>query len=154
MSDLNPEYREFAESFAEQIIDRDFVGAVGLLAPWLKSEIKPEAFAEELDREAAEMAREWEMDTITYPSDFTIDWNPLALSELREYDYPEHAYGRPYKRIPDEITDANFRKWMTIQFMPAEDAGVEFDAFCDFWFMLVEIDGKLRIGYYKIEDPD
>ena len=113
-----------------------------------------EEFRDELDKEAEDMAHEWEMETTPYPSDFTVDWNPLAISELREHDSPEYAYGRPYKRIPDEITEANFRKWMVIQFLPDEDAGIEFDAFYDFWFMLVEIDGRFRVGYYKIEDPD
>jgi hypothetical protein len=154
MPDLNPEYLEFGESFAKLVIERDFDGAVGLFAPWLQNDVAPEDFRNELDGEVAAMAREWEMETPANPGDFDVDWNPLSLAELREYDTPEHSYGRPYKPIPAEVTEADFRKWMVIQFMPAEDSGVEFDAFYDFWFMLVETDGALRVGYYKIEDPD
>jgi hypothetical protein len=154
MSDFKPEYRKFAEAFAKLVINRDFDAAVGLFAPWLQSEVSPEQLRAELDKEAAEMAQEWQMETIAYPADFMLDSNPLDLQGLREVNTPEHAHGRPYKRIPDEVTDANYRKWLVIQYLPDSDAEIEFDAFYDFWFILVEIAEQFRIGYYKVEDPD
>ena len=45
---------------------------------------------------------------------------------------------------------------MVIQFQPseAEQDELGIDAWLDWWMMLVDVEGELRIGYFEIEDPD
>ena len=57
-------------------------------------------------------------------------------------------------QIPEEITQENYRKRLVVEFTPSEEEEIDVDAWLDFWMIVVEEDGKMRIGYFEIEDPD
>jgi len=143
-------YREFAARFAQTIVDEDFDAAHELFAPWLQKELSAADFRGVLEKWLREINEVWGIEELIFPAAFDIDGNSSDLSSLRQ-----EADWREPRKISDEITDENFRKWMIIQFLPAEDdPRVELDAWVDFWFTLVETAGELRVGYFELADVD
>jgi hypothetical protein len=152
---LDPSYRKFAEEFAAKINTGDFRSAHLRLAPWLRVEITPEVLRREVEAELRETASAAGLEELIYPESFEIDSNSCTIDELRDLKTREYAYGRRVRRaIRDEITAENFRQWMVIQFMPAEDAELDVDAWFDLWMAVVDVDGEYKIGYFEFEDPD
>jgi hypothetical protein len=142
-------FRTFGEKFSAAMIAKDYGSAHALLAPWLQRIVSPETLRGEIDQHAQDMCREWNMDVPVYPAACDLDGNAaIDVQGLREPDWDGAD-----PNVPAEITDANYRYWMSLQFQPAEGEA-EFDAFFDLWIALVEHDGALRVGYYKFSDPD
>ncbi|HMD30934.1 MAG TPA: hypothetical protein VKG84_03415 [Candidatus Acidoferrales bacterium] len=118
-------FQEVGDQFAEKIIRGEFDAARSLLAPWLESAIS----AKQLET----IVREGQGKQPA-PAEFELDSNSCELEDLEvdENSPPTHA-------LPAEITKANFRQWMVIQFN---------DSF-DLWMALVEVSGALKIGYLE-----
>ena len=147
---MKEEYKEFAEKFAQAIVDEDFAEAHTFFAPWLQAEVSPGDFRTRVEKWLWEMNEIWEIDELIFPDTFEIDGNSSDLASLKE----DHGWREP-RKISPEVTDENFRQWMVIQFMPDErDERVELDGWFDFWFILVEIGGALAIGFYELADVD
>jgi hypothetical protein len=143
-------YKEFAERFAQTIVDEDFDAAHKFFAPWLQAAMPAAEFRAVLENRLREMNEIWEIEELIFPDRFAIDGNSSDLAGLREA-----SDWRAPRKISDAVTNENFRQWLVIQFMPDEtDARVEFDAWFDFWLILVETDGALRIGFFELEDAD
>lgn len=137
-------YRKFAGNFAKMIISQEFNQAFEYFAPWLQTKISAKEFRKKIEKELQEMNEVWEIEQIIYPEAFEISFNPCSFSELKKI-----------ANFPKEITDENFRQWMIIQFLPdEEDERIEFDAWFDFWFAIVELKGELKIGHFEFADPD
>lgn len=147
---MKEEYKEFAGKFAQTIVDEDFDAAHKFLAPWLQKEMSAEEFRGVIEKWLWEMNEVWGIEELIFPDGFEIDGNSSTLSSLKE----DMSWRDP-RKIPDEITEENFRKRMVIEFLPDEDDDrVELDGWFDFWFMLVETDGEFRVGFFEIEDVD
>src|SRR6185369_3527350 len=145
---MKEEYKEFAEKFAQTIVDEDFDAAHKLLAPWLQKEMSAADFRGVIEKWLREMNEVWGIEELIFPDKFEIDANSSTLASLKQdLSWPEAP------KIPDEITEENFRQRMVIEFLPdEEDERVELDGWFDFWFILVETDGEFRIGSFEIED--
>lgn len=148
---LEKPYRQFAETFAAKIIDSDFVAAHEMLAPWLMRSVTPEQLRRLIQKEVQEVAEANELEGDLHPSSYEIDSNICTLRDLKaapSYKEPRH--------IAEEINEENFRQWMVIQFQPSEQEQDELgiDAWLDWWMMLVDVQGELRIGFFEIEEPD
>ncbi|MDB4956979.1 MAG: hypothetical protein JWO36_4548 [Myxococcales bacterium] len=142
---MEDRYRAFGQKFSAAIIAKDDAAVQALLAPWLQVD----ALREAVDQHVRGMCQEWGIDEEIYPTECQLDGNvAIKVEHLREPDWDDSI-----PEIPEQLTDENFRYWMSLQFMPAEGA-VEFDAFFDLWLAVVEDDGGLRAGYYKFTDPD
>jgi len=147
---MKEEYKEFAERFARAVVDEDFGAAHKFFAPWLQTGISAADFRARVENWLGEMNEIWEIDELIFPDEFEIDGNSSVLSDLKE----ERDWHAP-RQISGEVTDENFRQWMVIKFMPDEqDERVELDGWFDFWFILVETGGGLRIGYFELADVD
>lgn len=143
-------YYGFAAEFAQALTEKDFSTAYELLAPWLQAKMSENDFQTIIEDELNEVNEEWGVEQLIYPADFSISENSSTLDSLKET-----TSWREPRNISSEITEENFRKWMVIQFLPdEEDERIEFDAWFDFWFILVETKIGLKIGYFEIEDPD
>ena len=144
-------YKAFGQAFGRAIVAKDFTAAHGMLAPWLQREITPAALQQEIEGECAEFRELYELpeDTPLYPADFTMDGNSSTMEDLKAE--PSYRQGRS---IPPEVTTENFRKWMVIEFLPDPEEEMEFDAYFDWWMIVVDVDGQQKVGYYEIEDPD
>jgi flavodoxin len=147
---MKEEYTEFAARFAQTIVDEDFEAAHALFAPWLQKEMSPGAFRAEVEKWLWEMNEIWGIEELIFPDAFEISHNSSTLEELRK----KESWREP-RKISDEVTEENFRQWMVIQFMPDEtDERVELDGWFDFWFILVETGGGLRVGFFELADVD
>ena len=147
---MKGEYVEFAARFARKIVDEDFEAAHALFAPWLQEEISPAEFRAVIEKWLWEMNEIWEIDELIFPDEFRVDGNSSDLASLKE-----QTDWREPRQISDRVTDENFRQWMMIEFMPDEaDERVELDGWFDFWFILVETGGELRVGFFELTDVD
>lgn len=147
---MQEEYRKCAARFAQTVIDEDFDAAHKFFAPWLQREISPAGFRAVIEERLREMNEVWDIEELIFPDDFSVSRNNSTLADLTE----PMSWREP-RRISDQVTNENFRQWMVIQFLPAEnDERIEFDGWFDFWFILVETDGALRIGFFEVEDVD
>jgi len=141
------------ERFARAIIARDYPAAHNCFAEWLKEQVSEERLQAAIEKQLGEIAEVAELDGIIYPEDFSVDSNSCTLADVREDRTT--LYGiEPVCKVSPEMTEANFRKWMVITFMPAEGAEIDVDAWMDFWAAAVDVDGQYRIGYFEIHDPD
>jgi hypothetical protein len=142
--------KEFAAEFARQIIAEDFVSAHRFLTPWLQAEISPARLREAFENELREMNGYWDLDELIFPANYSVSWNSSTLDSLKE----PMSWREP-RSLSDMITRENFRRWMVIEFLPDEnDERVEFDGWFDFWCVIVEADGELKIGFFEFEDVD
>ncbi|GEM_PF-5011490 len=92
----------------------------------------------------------WEIEELIFPDEFSVSYNNSTLESLRE----ESDWREP-RKISAEVTEENFRQWVVINFMPdGRDERVELDGWFDFWFILVETGGELRIGFFELADVD
>jgi hypothetical protein len=147
---MNEEYKEFAAKFAESITREDFAAAHRFLAPWLQQEISPDDLRAAIEKWQLEINEIWGIEELIFPAEFEISGNSSDLAGLKE----EMSWREPYNISP-EITDANFRQWMVIKFLPDEtDERLELDGWFDFWFILVETGGEFRIGFFELADVD
>jgi hypothetical protein len=143
-------YESFATDFAAKIVTQDFSAAHQFLAPWLQAEISPGDLKAAIDHRLWEMNEVWEIEELIYPAEFSVSWNSSTFQSLKE----PMSWREP-RNFSDELNDENFRQWMIIQFLPDDnDERVELDAWFDFWFVLIEFEGKLKIGFFEFEDPD
>lgn len=148
-------HQQSAAAFANAVIVQDYDAAHQMLAPWLQPVVSPARLREFVETELREVAEAAELDEMTYPSQFEIDGNSSTVDELRDLR-SYRTSRRSNDEIPPEVTRENFRQWLRITFMPseAEQLELDVDAWLDFWLILVETDGALRIGYFELEDPD
>jgi hypothetical protein len=147
---MKKEYEEFAARFARAIVAEDFDAAHGFFAPWLQTEMRAADFRALVEKWLWEMNEIWAIEELIFPAEFSVSYNSSSLESLKE----KESWREP-RKIPDEITHENFRQWMVIQFMPDErDERVELDGWFDFWFILVETGGELRIGFFELADVD
>ena len=150
-------YNEFASQFAETILAHDYSSAHQMLASWLQSSVSPAHLQRLIETELREVADAAELEDMRYPAAYRVGENPLSFDEWREVDERSRDYDgarRCVPQIPAEITRENYRKRLVVEFTPGEEEEIEVDAWLDFWIIAVEEGGKLRIGYFEIEDPD
>jgi hypothetical protein len=147
---MKEEYKVFAATFAQTIVREDFAAAHKFLAPWLQNEISPDDFRGVIERWLVEINEIWGIEELIFPADFEISHNSSTLESLKE----KESWREP-RNVSDEVTTENFRQWVVIKFLPAEDdSRVELDGWFDFWFILVETGGEFRIGFFELADAD
>ena len=145
--------RVVLERFARAIIGRDYPAAHACFADWLKRQVSEERLQAAIERQLGEISEAAELDRIIYPEDFSLSGNSCTLEDVREDR--SGLYGiEPVCEVSPEMTEENFRHWMVIQFLPAEEAEIDVDAWMDFWTAVVEVDGQYLLGYFEIHDPD
>ncbi len=125
-------------------------------APWLQTEVSAKALKKIIDTAGEDRAE---------PADFELIPNESSLDDLREHqaaDDRETEDGEPMTLatwdgdltgpftfpICDDITDANFRQALAIQFAP-DDEDEEMDGCYALYVIVVEVDGEMKIGYLE-----
>lgn len=147
---MKEEYENFAARFARAVIAEDFAAAHACLAPWLQKDLSPAGLRAVFEKELWSMNEVWEIAELIFPADFQVDGNQSTLADLKE----DQDWREP-RKISPETTDENFRQWLSIEFLPDEqDERIEFDGWFDFWCVLVESNGELRIGFFEFADVD
>ena len=147
---MKAEYEEFAARFARTIVDEDFEAAHKLFAPWLQTQVRAADFRALVEKWLREINEIWEIEELIFPAEFTVSHNSSTLESLLE----ETDWRAP-RKISAAVTNENFRQWTVIHFMPDEqDERAELDGWFDFWFVLVETGGELRIGFFELTDVD
>ena len=147
-----------AEDFGQAIVKRDFKTARTLLAPWLQKQVTAKRLQTLIARH---------MISDDAPADCTAIGNDTTLDELRSH-YREYykddltrtlanteefgEWGPPSIAIPDELTAADFRQWMWIDFTPDPDGGALVDYCLRLYVVIVEVDGSMKVGYLEPGD--
>jgi len=144
--------------FASAVVDKDFKTAHARLAPWLRKQVTAKRLQSIL--KAALLDDSW-------PNDFAASGNASTLEELRGHYREYHkddatrtlvttkdfgTWGPPSIHIADGITPANFRQWMSIDFVPDPGSGSELDYCLRLWLIVVEVDGAMAIGHLEPGD--
>src|SRR5689334_15343996 len=110
--------RTLMGAFARAIIARDYPTAHACFADWLQSQVSAERLQAAIEKQLGEIAEVAELDGLIYPEEFSISGNYCTLADVREDR--TNLYGiEPVCTVSPEMTQANFRKWMVIEFMPA-----------------------------------
>lgn len=128
--------RVLGSTIAQHIVARDFPAARALFAPWFQESMT----AEDLERMIDEAN-----EGLAPPVTWTLDENPMDLASLREVD----GFGPPSKPFAPEITDANYRGWICVQFQPDPENEEGFDVCFDLWLAAVDHQGVHRVGYLE-----
>jgi hypothetical protein len=135
----NPAYktasRQFAERFGNALVAKDFAAAKDMLCAALRKKHTPEKLATLVAKESRHSGP---------PDVFTYDDNDTTAAELRDG-------GGGFPRLPRHVTDANFRRWCCLQFLPGEDSDL---ACFDWWMAVMEEKGELKVGFFHILDAD
>ena len=134
---MDKECAALCEKLADCIVKRDFKGAHALLAPWLRTALRPLEIQKMVD--AANEGLEHP------PHSWTIDEGMAELDELRKPD----GFGPPSQALGKEITADNFRGWLSIQFIPEPAVHEEQNICCELWLAAVEHDGAVLAGYLE-----
>jgi hypothetical protein len=147
-----------AETFAQAIVKRDFKTARTLLAPWLQKQVTAK-------RMQAIIAKQMISDDV--PIDCAAIGNDSTLDELRSHYSEYHKddrtrtlttteefgeWGPPSIHIADEITPANFRQWMWLDFTPDPESGALVDYCLRMYVIVVDLDGVMKIGHLEPAD--
>ncbi len=135
----------FAQALASTAIARDWTAVRGMLAPWLRSRLDVAAVQAFFEDDYKDILAEWKIEALHYPSVPYVSAGVVGLAFLRE----KPSYGPP-RPIPDEVTDGNFRQWLTIQLQTSDEQlalGLP-DYLTEIWAIVVEVDEGLRIGYW------
>ena len=141
--------------FAQAVVDGDFKTAHSLLAPWLTKQVTAKKLQAILKKEF--------IDDVP-PVDFDVGGNDTTLDELRDHYREYHkddrtktlataeefgAYGPPSIYVADEITTANYRQWMSIEFTPDPDGDSGLDYCLRLWVIVVESEDTMCIGHLE-----
>jgi hypothetical protein len=141
--------------FAQAVVDDDFAAAHARLAPWLQRQVTAAKLKSILNKEL--------IDGVA-PDDFATSGNSSTLDELRahyrEYHHDDRnrtlaaaeefgAFGPPSIHIADEVTPANFRQWMSLEFTPDPESDSELDYCLRLWLIVVEVDDAMKIGHLE-----
>jgi hypothetical protein len=156
-SDTSDERRaeQAVAGFARAIIEDDYRAAHTLLAPWLQKQVTQKKLRAILTKELLADAT---------PVDFVTSGNDSTLDSLREHYREYHkndatrtlasvdefgAWGPPSIYVPDGVTPANFRGWMSIDLTPELDDPSGLDYVLRLWFIVVELEEEMRIGHLE-----
>src|SRR5262245_14313150 len=122
---------------ARCIVERDFAGAHALLAPWLRRTLSPSEIERRVDAKSEGLEHA--------PHAWSVDEGRVDLYDLRQ----SGDYGPPSDPLADEITGANFRGWLCIQFVPEPAVQDDQNVCYDLWLVAVEHHGRLCVGYLE-----
>jgi hypothetical protein len=134
---MTDDQQALCDAVGQAIVARDLAAVHALFAPWLQTALTPDAIGAQLDAQMAGLAHP--------PASWSADEGLAELADLRTPD----GYSPPTTGLPREITDANFRGWLSIQFRPDDAVEDEQNVCYDVWIAPVEPDGGLQIGYFE-----
>jgi hypothetical protein len=138
---------QLIEAFGNAVVNRDHEALDVLLAPWIGVNDTLALFENFFN----ELLVEWELpEGSNWASDFDGGSETLSYDEVRApSDFP------PGVDIPARVTADNYVSWSHITFVPNEgDDAIEFDAYCDAWFAVVQIAGTHMVGSLELVEPD
>jgi hypothetical protein len=166
---MKPVYKEFADTFAQALVAKDFDKAHAMLADWLQPRVSAATLQAMVEKEIREVCEANEVTEAVYLNEWRVTGNSCSLESLRDPkiytsvrnsgwlgNQKKDSSGELVTPVAREFTDEMFRQWLVIQFILDEETQdrLGFDAYMDFWFALAEVNGEYRIGYFEIEDPD
>ena len=128
---------DLCNALAKCIVARDFRGAHSLLVPWYRSTVTPSEIERMVDAQNEGLAHP--------PHSWTVGEGMVDLDDLRTPD----PYGPPSRALPDQITPANFKGWLHIQFAPKPSFHEEQNVCYDLWLVAVEHEGSSMVGYFE-----
>jgi hypothetical protein len=128
--------RALAEAVGKHVVDREFPELLDLFAPWLAEQFSAADLQDMLEAAG---------EGLPAPASFEIDEGMVGLAELRT----PSDYGPPSRPIPDDITEATFRGWISVQFAPDPKHFEACNVCYDVWMAIVEHDGETLVGYFE-----
>lgn len=123
---MEPKCEALCDALAKRVVERNFDGAHALFAPWLQQKMTPADIERMVDDAAGggSAAQRW-----------ALDEGFLEVEDLGD--------------AAREITGANYRGWLCIQFGPTEGDRARANASFDLWLAAVEVEGDYRVGHLE-----
>jgi len=151
---MNDDIREFALDLGRRAIARDWSGVHSLLAPWLQQTTDPAAVQRFFEDEYRLTLKDNGVEAMHYPEypEPQVDGNSFTnATTLREPMSFKPGYVRP---LAEEVTDENFRYWLSLQLLCSDEQmqQFDFDRFAEIWIAVVATAAGLRVGYWN-HDP-
>ena len=133
---MDAKCRALATAVGKHVVEREFPELLDLFAPWLGEQYSAADLEDLLDAAG---------DGRPAPASFEIAEGSLGLAELRT----PGDFGPPSRPIPDAITEASYRGWISVQLKPDPKHLEDCNACYDVWMVLVEEAGELCVGYFE-----
>jgi hypothetical protein len=149
--------RDFLSGFAKCIISQNYNDAYQMFTPGLKEQISKEKFQTAIENNLMETNKEGDINELIYPEDFMVSNGVLEFKDFKNWEEEEHyCLFQSCKKLPDDVTEDNYRYWGHIAFLVSEEQSLtlDFDGWFDFWCVLVEINNQYSIGYFQINELD
>src|SRR5262245_16327718 len=125
-------YYAFGQRLAQTLLRGDYEAAAGFLAPWLRRHLGGEELQVLFAREFYSIADEHQLATLVAPKVTRVSGNISRLADLRAF-----STWAPPRKIPREVTEENFRKWMVVELKPGAEDAMDFDFWARFWAIVV-----------------
>ncbi len=138
---MNDAVRSFLRIFARLLVEEDYVGAARCLAPWLLTDGGARGLEKKiLAKKQATVDAMAGFGEIGPPDGFNLGSNPLSIEKLR----------RRRGDMPAQVNAESFVAWCCV----AVTADDEEWSLYDLWCAIVREEGRLCVGYHRVEDPD
>jgi hypothetical protein len=138
---MDAKCKALAETIGRHVVDRQFPDLLDCFAPWL-AELFSAADLEDMIAAACE--------GLPAPAQFSVDEGLVDYAELST----PSDFGPPSRPLPAEITEANYRGWICVQFAPDPKHHEECNVCFDVWMAFVEHEGETLVGYFEAAEAD
>jgi hypothetical protein len=133
---MDDKTKALAVQVGKHVVDRDFPSLLDCFAPWLAEQLSAADLEDMLGAALADLPA---------PADFSVD---EGMADLEELQTPGD-FGPPTRPLPAEITAANFKGWISVQFTPDPKHFEECNVCYDVWMVVVEHEGERLVGYFE-----
>jgi hypothetical protein len=133
--------KALANAVGKHVVDREFADLLDLFAPWLGADFSAADLEDMIDASN---------DGLPPPATFEVDEGMVDFEELST----PSDFGPPTRPLPTQITAANFKGWISVQFAPDPKHHEECNVCFDVWMAFVEHEGELLVGYFEAAEAD
>lgn len=148
---MDADVHDLLQRFSQNLIQQDWEAAHTQLASFTQDRITHDALALWIDEAIQEVNEEYMLSADAWPGSVDLDGNSeFPLDSLRA-DPGEKSLP---PRLPDEVTNDNYRGWYCISLMAHEDQDLAIPGWWDLWMAVVEEEWGMRIAYLELMEMD
>jgi hypothetical protein len=151
---MDEDIQAFGTTLGRHALNRNWSGVHQMLAPWLQSRFSAEDIRTFFEDAYREILRGNGIQELHYPEYPEPELGGNAFTNATELRKPISFRQGKIRPIPPELTDENFRYWLSVQLQCSDEqmAQLGCDFLADIWMAVVTTPDGLRVGYWN-QDP-